>query len=79
MPRNAQPVTAGPAPRGPRILWGLKAIADHLDRPTSATRHLIDDAGLPVFRVGGRLCARPEAIEKWLAELERAALDGDGP
>lgn len=55
------------------LLYGVPAIAAHLMIRPRQAHHQIAKGGLPTFRVGGVICARPSTIAAWLAEQEAAA------
>ena len=59
-----------------KILMSAKAIAAHTlgDEAQHRTVYgLWKRHGLPAFKLGGILCARPEKLDAWLAEQEQAA------
>lgn len=60
-----------------KILTGAPAIAAHLLGDESKARRIYNLVafGLPVFKIGGTLAARPERLDAWLAERESAAGD----
>ena len=62
-----------PEPKTADALFGVPAIAAHMQLKEAAVRHLIRFCGLPSFKVGGRVCARKSSIATWLAEREAAA------
>ena len=58
-----------------RVLWGAKAIAEHLGLSTRQVGYLHETRALPIGKLNGRLFARPASLEYRLAELERAELE----
>ena len=54
------------------LLYGVPAIAQFLGLRDRQTYHLVEK-GLPVFRVGNKVCARRTTLKAWLAEQETAA------
>lgn len=64
---------------GPDLLQGAGEIAAFLFGDASQRRRvyrLRDKGRLPVFKIGGRLCARRSALRTWLADQERCAMTG---
>ena len=57
----------------PEILYGCQAIADMLKVTRRQAFHMIE-TGLPTFRIGRTVCARPAAVREWLAQQEAATL-----
>lgn len=64
-----------PAPESD-LLYGVSAIAAHLEMRPRQVHHLIDKAGLPVFKIAGRVCARKTSLRRWMAECEAKAQEG---
>lgn len=56
----------------PEVLYGCKAIAGMLGVERRQAFHMIEAGGLPTFKIGRMVCARPEAVRSWLAEREAA-------
>jgi len=59
-----------------KILMNAKAIAAHTlgdEAQHRAIYRLWKEHGLPCFKLGGALCARPEKLDAWLAEQEQTA------
>ena len=56
-----------------RLLYGVPAIAAHLQMRDRQARHQIEKGRIPVFKIGGIICARPAALDAWLGKLS----DGD--
>jgi excisionase family DNA binding protein len=56
------------AARRPPVLWGHRGIALYLDTTRKRVERLIEVDGLPAFKVGARVCARPDDLDRWLAE-----------
>ncbi|MBP2229380.1 excisionase family DNA binding protein [Azospirillum agricola] len=54
------------------LLYGAPAIAAFLNVRTRQAYHLIEKAGLPSFKLGGKVCARRSTLAKWLVEQEAA-------
>jgi hypothetical protein len=64
---------------GPDLLEGADAIAEFLFGARTDRRRvyrLRDKGRLPLFRIGGRLCARRSTLREWLADQERNAANG---
>jgi len=60
----------------PKILTGGAAIAQHVvgdRRQVKMIYRLASLHGLPVFKLGGTVAARPEKLDAWLAEQEAAS------
>ena len=55
------------------LLYGAKAIAQHLGLEEKPTRHRIYRKIIPTFKIGDTICARRSTIAEWLAELEAKA------
>jgi len=55
-----------------KILIGAKAIAGHALGDVTKARAIyrLEKSGLPVFRLGGTIAARPEKLDAWLAKQE---------
>jgi hypothetical protein len=56
------------------LLIGAKAIAAFLFGDGSERRkvfHLAETSRIPIFRLGGRLCARRSVLMAWIAEQEK--------
>ena len=53
------------------IIYGAKNIAGFLGLERRQIYHASDRHGLPVFRIGATLCARPAALLTWIAEQDR--------
>lgn len=64
---------------GGSILHGVTAIARHLGMRDRQAQHQVEFGRFPTFRLGGRICARPAALDAHLAEIERQALGEDVP
>ncbi|WP_211109476.1 helix-turn-helix domain-containing protein [Azospirillum tabaci] len=48
------------------LLYGVPAIAKHLNIRPRQAYHLIDKAELPAFKLSGKVCARQRDLAKWL-------------
>ncbi len=55
------------------LLYGVKAIAAHLQMTEKQVYHLHDKASLPTFKVGATVCARRSTLAKHFAAQEAAA------
>ena len=58
------------------ILEGGSAIATYIYGDPEKRRkvyHAVANAGLPVFRIGGVICARRSTLVRWIAEQENRA------
>ncbi len=64
-----------PPNTGGELLYGAAAIAEFLGVERPVAYHWIETKGLPAFRIGGKLAARPAALRAWIAEQEKASLD----
>jgi len=53
------------------LLYGIPAIAAYLRLKSPQIYHLIAKAGLPTFKIGGRVCARKPSITAWLEQREK--------
>lgn len=58
---------------GADLLYGMPAIARHLKIRERQGYHLAERFGLPVFRLGRKLCATRVALDAWIAESALAA------
>lgn len=61
----------------PDLLYGVKAIAEHLGLDEKTARHRVDRKVIPTFKMGGTVCARRSTLDGWLADLERTGAGGD--
>lgn len=59
------------------LLYGVPAIAVFLRLTDRQVYHLADKAGLPTFKLGGKVCARRASLSAWLAEQEAKAKGSD--
>ena len=55
------------------LLYGVKAIATHLQMTEKQVYHLHDQANLPTFKIGGKVCARRSTLAKHFEAQEAAA------
>ncbi len=55
------------------LLYGVPAIAEHLQMTEPQVYHLHAKGEIPTFKVGGKVCARRSALAKHFAKLEAAA------
>jgi hypothetical protein len=55
------------------LLYGVSAIAAHLEVRYGQAYHMIEKGDLPTFRVAGRVCARRSSLTAWVAECEAKA------
>lgn len=55
------------------LLYGVVAIAAFLGISTRKTHHLKDCHGLPTFKIGGAVCARPSTLRAWVIQQEKNA------
>lgn len=58
------------------LLYGVAAIAAHLQLTRKQVYHLHDKGDLPTFKVGGTVCARRSTLAKHFAAQEAAARKG---
>jgi len=59
------------------LLYGIEAIADHLQLTKRQTLHLHEKGGLPTFKMGRTVCARRSTLAKHFAAQEAAARGTD--
>lgn len=55
------------------LIYGAPAIAAYLGLRTRQVHHLIEKHGLPVFRLGRRVVARPGGLRQWVRDREAKA------
>lgn len=55
------------------LLTGYAAIGAYLGWKTRTVQHLAERGELPIFKIGGKRCARRSTLNAWLAEREAAA------
>lgn len=60
------------------LLYGVKAIAGHLQLTEKQVYHLHDKGELPTFKVGATVCARRSTLAKHFAAQESAARVANG-
>lgn len=53
------------------LLYGASAIAEHLQMTAKQVYHLHDQANLPTFKIGNRVCARRSELEAHFARESR--------
>ena len=70
MPHEHSTQTSHP-PAG-ELLYGSAAIAAFLGIRQRQAYHLISTGGLPTFKIGDVVCARPDTVRAWIAEREAA-------
>jgi hypothetical protein len=58
------------------LLYGVAAIAGHLQLSRKQVYHLHDKGDLPTFKVGATVCARRSTLAKHFAAQEAAARSG---
>jgi hypothetical protein len=56
------------------LLYGYRAIADHLGLTVREVRHQVGANGLPVFKLGQIVAARLRTLHRWLDEQEAKPL-----
>ena len=54
-------------------LHGAPSIAAHMGIRQRQVYHLIEEHGLPTFKMGKTVCARRSDIDTWLADLAATA------
>lgn len=59
------------------LLYGVAAIAGHLQLTRRTVYHLHDQGHLPTFKVGGKVCARRSTLERHFATIEKGAGNGE--
>lgn len=64
-----------PAPAEGEMLYGAGAIGIFLGVPRRAVYHLTQRLGLPAFKLGEIVCARPAALREWVAKMEAGGFD----
>lgn len=57
-------------PQTSDFLYGVPAIAVYLNLKERQVYHLADKNNLPVFKLGGKTCARKSSLQKWLESQE---------
>lgn len=55
------------------LLYGVAAIASHLELTQRQVLHLHEKAGIPTFKMGRTVCARRSALEAHFLNLQEAA------
>lgn len=65
-----EPVKIESATLADDLLNGVGEIAEYTGWKERRVYHLIENAGFPAFKVGGRLCARRSTILVWIKKLE---------
>lgn len=55
------------------LLYGVPAIAAHLEMTQPQVYHLHNKGELPTFKIGGKVCARRSTLAKHFAAQEAAA------
>lgn len=58
------------------LLYGVPAIAAHLQMTQPQVYHLHNKGELPTFKIGGKVCARRSTLAKHFEAQERAAREG---
>ena len=58
---------------GTDLLYGVPAIAAHLEMTQPQVYHLHNKGELPTFKIGGKVCARRSTLAKHFAAQEAAA------
>jgi hypothetical protein len=67
-PRSANPWAA--RSDAPALLYGAGVIAAYLGMTEHACRHLIASKVIPTFKIGSRICARPEKLDAMIEDHE---------
>lgn len=73
-PSERVDATRGQPQNDSDLLYGMPAIARHLNIRPRQAHHLKEKGGLPVFDLGGVLCARRSTLNAWITERERVSL-----
>lgn len=73
LPKDASATTAEASGADSDLLYGMPAIARHLNIRTRQAHHLKEKGGLPIFDLAGVLCARRSTLNAWIADRERTA------
>ena len=55
------------------VLYGARAIGDHLGLKPRQVYSMADGGRLPVFRSGAVLCATPAVLDEWVTKREAEA------
>lgn len=55
------------------LLYGVPAIATHLQMTQPQVYHLHNKGELPTFKIGGKVCARRSTLAKHFAAQEAAS------
>jgi excisionase family DNA binding protein len=63
----------GRSNKGMQVIYGAGRIAEFLGIGRRQVYHAAERHGLPVFKIGTTVCARPEAIAAWLSAREASA------
>jgi hypothetical protein len=58
---------------GMQVIYGAGRIAEFLGIGRRQVHHAAECHGLPVFKIGTTVCARPEAIAAWISAREASA------
>lgn len=72
-PEDASATRAGVCGADSDLLYGMPAIARHLNIRPRQAHHLKEKGGLPIFDLAGVLCARRSTLNAWIADRERTA------
>lgn len=62
---------------GGDLLYGVPAIAKHLNLGDQQVYHLAAIGRLPTFKIGRRICARKSSLDAWLTKMEAGEGAGD--
>jgi hypothetical protein len=54
---------------GADLIWGVKRIADVINRNPRQTFHLLENGRLPAKKIGGRWCASRTGLQKFFGDL----------
>lgn len=73
---SAGPLAEAPSPASPAtdVIQGAEAVAEYLGLSRRQIYHAVEHGYLPVFRIGGIICARRSTLCRWMEDLERDAL-----
>lgn len=63
-------------PENTDLLYGVEAIRECLNMTAAQVYHLHAQNRLPTFKIGKKVCARRSALDRWLADIEAAAMEG---
>ena len=60
------------------LLYGVPAIADHLEMTHAQVYNMRHKGTLPTFKIGGKVCASKSYLAEHFHRLSQEAADGTG-